>query len=217
MGVGMAQLVEQRTLDRKVASSNPARSGRKMFFSRVNYFCWLLFGVRSKPRLTAVARKRPWSFCQKCRLQVRPKHATQRSWSGLTMLSRQGVKTHQDNELTRNSSGSARPQSSHLAETLWTYPAWRVELVCTSWSPLKKKGVCGGWFIKILPQNGRLRQKSHHHHKAIMFCCFERDTIEKLVLLCVALITLFFAKVENPLHYFRLTLCNLKPRVTRFK
>ena len=27
------------------------------------------------PRVTAVARKRPWSFCQKCRWQVTPKHA----------------------------------------------------------------------------------------------------------------------------------------------
>ena len=27
------------------------------------------------PRVTAVARKRPWSVCQKCRWQVTPKHA----------------------------------------------------------------------------------------------------------------------------------------------
>ena len=27
------------------------------------------------PRVTAVARKRPWSFCQKCRWQDTPKHA----------------------------------------------------------------------------------------------------------------------------------------------
>ena len=29
----------------------------------------------SYPRVTAVARKRPWSFCQNCRWQVIPKHA----------------------------------------------------------------------------------------------------------------------------------------------
>ena len=28
-----------------------------------------------QPCITAVARKRPWSFCQKCRWQVTPKHA----------------------------------------------------------------------------------------------------------------------------------------------
>ena len=60
-------LVERRTRDRKVASSNLGRSGRRIFFSRVNFVCWLLFGVRSTP----VSR---W-FCQKCRWQVTHKHA----------------------------------------------------------------------------------------------------------------------------------------------
>ena len=32
-------------------------------------------GVRSTPRVTVVARKRPQSFCRKCRWQVIPKHA----------------------------------------------------------------------------------------------------------------------------------------------
>ena len=40
-------LVERRTRDRKVASSNPGRSGGKIFFCKVNILCWLLFGVRS--------------------------------------------------------------------------------------------------------------------------------------------------------------------------
>ena len=39
------------------------------------------FGIRSTPRVTAVARKRSWSFCQKCRWQVTAKHAyTLRMW-----------------------------------------------------------------------------------------------------------------------------------------
>ena len=42
---------ERRTRDRKVASSNPGRSGRRIFFSRVNFVCWLLFDVRSTPVL----------------------------------------------------------------------------------------------------------------------------------------------------------------------
>ena len=40
------------------------------------------------PCVTAVAHKRPWSFCKKCRWQVTPKHAytlTQRSRCGLTV------------------------------------------------------------------------------------------------------------------------------------
>ena len=45
------------------------------FFSRVNFLCWLLFRYPFHPRVTAVARKRPRSFCQKCRWQVTAKHA----------------------------------------------------------------------------------------------------------------------------------------------
>ena len=48
---------------------------RENFSSRVNFLCWLLFGVHSTPHVTAVARKRLRSFCQKCRWQVTPKHA----------------------------------------------------------------------------------------------------------------------------------------------
>ena len=32
-------LVERRTCDRKVASSNPGRGGGRIFFSRVNFAC----------------------------------------------------------------------------------------------------------------------------------------------------------------------------------
>ena len=47
---------------------------------------------------------------------------TQGSRSGLTMLSRYSGGTFQGNELTRNWSGNARPQSSQLAKPLWTVP-----------------------------------------------------------------------------------------------
>ena len=46
----------------------------------------------------------------------------QQSQSGLTMLSRHRVGTHQGSELTRNSSGNIRLQSSQLAQPLWTDP-----------------------------------------------------------------------------------------------
>ena len=38
------------------------------------------------------------------------------------MLSRHGVGTYQGNELTRNSSGNTRQQSSQFSEPLWTDP-----------------------------------------------------------------------------------------------
>ena len=80
-GAGIAQWLERRTRDRKVAGSNPCWSGGRIFFSRVNFLCWLLFRYPFHPRVTAVARKRPRSFCQKRRWQVTAKHAyTLRMW-----------------------------------------------------------------------------------------------------------------------------------------
>ena len=75
LGAGIAQWLERQTRDRKVEGSNPCWSGGRIFFSRVNFLCLLLFRYRFHPRVTAVARKRPWSFCQKHRWQVTGKHA----------------------------------------------------------------------------------------------------------------------------------------------
>ena len=78
---GIAQWLERRTRDWKVAGSNPCWSGGRIFFSSVDFLCWLLFRYPFHPRVTAVARKRSRSFCQKCRWQVTAKHAyTLRMW-----------------------------------------------------------------------------------------------------------------------------------------
>ena len=75
-GGGIAQWLECRSRDCKVAGSNPCRSGGIIiFFSRVNFLCWLLFRYPFHSRVTAVARKRSRSFCQMCRWQVTAKHA----------------------------------------------------------------------------------------------------------------------------------------------
>ena len=80
-GAGIAQWLQRWTHDRKVAGLNPCWSGGRIFFSRVNFLCWLLFRYPFHPRVTPVARKRPRSFCQKCRWQVTAKHAyTLRMW-----------------------------------------------------------------------------------------------------------------------------------------
>ena len=47
---GMAQWLERRTRDWKVAGSNPCRSGGRIFFSRVDFLC-SYFGIRSTPVL----------------------------------------------------------------------------------------------------------------------------------------------------------------------
>ena len=72
---------EHRTRDWKVAGSNPCWNGGRIFFSRVDFLCWLLFRYPFHPRVTTVARKKSRTFCQKCRWQVTAKHAyTLRMW-----------------------------------------------------------------------------------------------------------------------------------------
>ena len=80
-GAGIAQWLERRTRDWKVTGSNPCWNGGRIFFSRVDFLCWLLFRYPFHPRVTTVARKKSRSFCQKCRWQVTAKHAyTLRMW-----------------------------------------------------------------------------------------------------------------------------------------
>ena len=74
-GAGIAQWLERRTRDWKVAGSNPCWNGGRIVFSRVNFLCWLLLRDPFHPHVTTVARKRSRSFCQKCRWQVTAKHA----------------------------------------------------------------------------------------------------------------------------------------------
>ena len=65
--VGIAQWLEHQTRDWMVTGLSP---GRRIFFSMVNFLCWLIFQYCS----TSTAWKRAWSFCQKCRWQVTAKH-----------------------------------------------------------------------------------------------------------------------------------------------
>ena len=58
MGAGIAQWLEHRTRDWKVAGSNPCWNGGRIFFSRVDFLCWLLFRYPFHPRVTTVAHKK---------------------------------------------------------------------------------------------------------------------------------------------------------------
>ena len=72
-----AKWLEHGNRDWRVAGSDPGRRGGRIFFSRVDLLCWLLFRYPFNPRVTAVARKRSRSFCPK----VSDKHAyTLRMW-----------------------------------------------------------------------------------------------------------------------------------------
>ena len=75
LGVGIAQVLEHQIRDRKVTGFNPCKSSQIIFFSRVNFMCWLLFQYPLHPCVTAVACKRPRPFCQKCRWKVTAKYA----------------------------------------------------------------------------------------------------------------------------------------------
>ena len=84
------------------------------------------------PRVTEVARKRPRSFCRKCRWQVTPKHAytldpTKSEWADCATVQAQCGKPS-GNKLTLNLSGNIRPKSSQLAEPLWTDPGRKSEI-----------------------------------------------------------------------------------------
>ena len=151
--------LERRTRDRRVASSNPGRSSGKILFSRVN-FVWCPF----HPRVTAVARKRPRSFCQKCREQITHKHAhildptkseradhaaVQALWWNLS-----------GNELTRNSSGNTWSQLSQPAEPLWSDPGIKSRISSRELiSTLKKKSQAGNKWSNILPKSSQARKK----------------------------------------------------------
>ena len=79
------------------------------------------------------------------------------------MLSRQNVETYQENELTRYSSGNTRPQSSQLAEPLWTDPGVKSgitvrELISTYKKKKKKKAQADD--RRTFPQNAGSEEKA---------------------------------------------------------
>ena len=122
-------MVERRTRDREVASSNSGESGGRIFFSRVNFVIILSLEHNACPTpltvqpnccVTAVARKRPRPFCQKCRWEITPKHAYTLDSSKSEWAVQPECGNLSGNELTLNSSGNARSQSPQLAEPLWT-------------------------------------------------------------------------------------------------
>ena len=129
-------LVDSRTRDRKFRVRVPAGAAGE-FSSPELTFCADSYSASVSSHVTAVAHKRPRLFCQKCRWQVATKHACtldqmKSEWARLCCP---GIVWEPiwENEVTRNSSGNTRSQSSQLAEPLWTDPGLkRVELVSAS-------------------------------------------------------------------------------------
>ena len=126
-GAGIACWFEHRTRDRKVESSNPGRSSKRLFFSRVNSVCWLLFSVHSTPTLPQWHVKDPGHSANSVggRLHINTHTPlSQRSRSGVGWLWHcPGIVWKlSGNKLTHNLSGKTRPQSSQLTKPLWTDP-----------------------------------------------------------------------------------------------
>ena len=123
------------------------------------------------PRDIAVPRKRPRSFCQKCRWQVTPKHAytlnsPKSEWADYAAVQAEWGNLS-GNELTRNSSGNSRLQSFQLDEPLWTDPGLksgisRRELIST----LKIKAQAGNELSSILQKSSYARKSHRHHHQS---------------------------------------------------
>ena len=67
-----SSVVERQTRDGKFSGLNP---GRRTFFPWSIFCADSYFAICLTPHVTAVARKRTRSFCQKCRWQVTTKHA----------------------------------------------------------------------------------------------------------------------------------------------
>ena len=122
------------------------------------------------PRVTAVTRKRPQSFCQKCRWQVTPKQAytldpTKSEWAVYAAVQVQ-CGNLSGNEFTRSLSGNIRPQSAQPAEPLWTDPGINCginvrELISTSKAKItnmKKSQAVNEW-SNILQKSSQARKK----------------------------------------------------------
>ena len=120
----------------KLASSNLGRSWGRILISRVNFVCWLLFGVRSTLVLTQWHVKDP-GHCAKSaggRLHLN-KHTplTQRSRRGLTMpLSRPSVGTYQETNSHASRQGTLGQSRLSSLSHCGLILAKRVELVCAS-------------------------------------------------------------------------------------
>ena len=147
MGARIACWLECWTHDWKVVSSNPDRSGGRIFFSRVNIACWPLFGVYSTPVLLQWHVKDPSHSANSAggRLHLNMQYTLDPSkseWADYVGVQAQ-CGNLAGNKLTCNSSANTQLQSSQLAEPLWTDPSLKSGLsVRKLISTLKKKKKC---------------------------------------------------------------------------
>ena len=90
---GVAHMAERQTHKWKLAGLILRMDGGTIFFSPVNFLCWLLFGVCSTPMLPLWHVKDHSHSGGRLHLNAHTP-LTQQSWSGLTLLFRQSVETY---------------------------------------------------------------------------------------------------------------------------
>ena len=118
------------------------------------------------PCVTAMARKRPRSFCQKCRWQINLNTHTpdprKSEWAEYAAVQAE-CGNLSGNELTRNSSGNTWSQSSQLAEPLRTDPGLKkgisVHELISTLTTATKKAQAGNDLSNILPKSSLVRKK----------------------------------------------------------
>ena len=130
--------VEHQICDWKVASSNPGKSSGRIFFSRVNFACWLWFSVHSTLVLLQWHIKDLGHSAKSAGGGLHLNNRTpltHRSRSGLTMpLSSvvwEPIQKSSHATCQRTFGHSRLISLSHCGLIL----AYRVELVCANWSP----------------------------------------------------------------------------------
>ena len=122
-----------------------------------------------RPRVTTAARHSAESAGSRLHPDTHSP-LIQRSQIGLTVLFRHGRSTYQGNELTRNSSWNASPQSSQFAEPPWVDTRLKSGIGARELIPAskkKKKKPHAGNVSPILTQNPCMREHSHHYHRVV--------------------------------------------------
>ena len=153
------------------------------FSSPESALCAESYSVSVPPPCTAVARKRPLSSCEKYRWQITPKHTytldpAKSEWADCAAVQALCGKLS-GNELTRNLSGNIQPQSTRLAEPLWTDPGIKSgisvrELILprtkNKTKQKIKKAQTGNEWSSILPKSSQAGKKPPARPVADRFC-----------------------------------------------
>ena len=167
-GESRYNVVRHRTRDRRVASSNPGRRGGRIFFSRILFLCWLLFGLRSTPVLPQWHVNGPGLSAKSADVRLHLNmHTpfTQQSWSGLIMLFRHSVGTYHwgkraHTQLVREH--SARVVSARLTIVDWSWPKewnWWARDDLHYKKKKKKKAQAGNESSILPPKTWQARKK----------------------------------------------------------